>query len=165
MSIPPTGNLGMGFAPLGLSLFGFGAPATAGQASGYVLETSPNGASGDARMIDPYTRDYILDSNGLVQGQSAIAQQVFLAIITTLGSAANPTVGSQFSNMKTFSITTYQGQVKGIVQSALAYLIQSGQISLVSVQASINSNGVAGNVTINWIDNTTGQLNTTSILP
>lgn len=162
-STPPFGNLGMGFAPLGFSLFGFGFPAVAGYQTGFTLEKNPDGPSGDARLIDPYTRDYVIDENGLVTGQSSAAQQVFLAITTTLGSSVNANLGSQFNNVKTFNAATYQSQMAKIVQQALSTLIKQGTISLVSVQASLNSNGVAGNVTINWIDNTTNQLNQTSL--
>ena len=164
MSIfPPTGNLGMGFCPLGFSLFGFGVPANAGYQSGYTLEKNPDGPSGDARRIDPNTRDYTINENGLVVGQSAIAQQVYLAIVTTLGSSVNQNLGSEFSNIKTFDASTYQSQMLRVVQQALSGLIKNGSISLVSVDSFLNSNGVAGNVTINWIDNTTNQLIQTSI--
>jgi len=139
MILPPSGNLGMGFCPLGLSLFGFGVPATSGTVTGYTLEKNPDGPSGDARHIDVYTRDYIVNENGLLQGQSAIAQQVF------------------------FDASTYNSQMSAIVQQALAGLIKQGVVSLVGVQANLNSNGVAGNVTINWVDNTTNQLNQTSV--
>lgn len=156
---------GMGFCPLGFSLFGYGLPATLTPAIGNTLEQSVNGVSKDARFIDPYVRDYVIDSNGLVQGQSAIAQQVFLAIMTTMGTAVNPSVGSQFSKVKTFNVNTYKSQMTKIVQQALAQLIKSGVISLVSVDAQLNSNGVAGNVTINWIDNTNSQVNQTVVQP
>lgn len=163
MSSPPTGNFGMGFCPLGGSLFGFGSPATAGTSTGYTLEKNPDGFSGDARLIDPYTRDYVVDNNGLLTGQSAVAQQVFLAVMTTLGSSVNPVVGSQFSDVKTFDASSFQKQMFSIVQQCLAGLIKQGIISLISVTASQNKNGVAGNVTINWIDNTTGLLNNTKV--
>ncbi len=159
----PTGNLGMGFCPLGFSLFGFGVPATAGSTSGYTLEKNPDGPSGDARLIDPGTRDYTINDNGLVTGQSAIAQQVYLAVVTTLGSSVNQSLGSEFSNVRTFDATNYSSQMITIVQEALANLIKNGSISLVGVIANLNSNGVAGNVIINWIDNTTNQLIQTSV--
>lgn len=165
MSTPPTSPFGMGFCPLGFSLFGYGSPATAATQSGRTLEQVPNGASRDARFIDPYSRDYIIDANGLLAGQSAIQQQVFLAIMTTMGTAANPNVGSQFSHLRTFNPATFQSQINSYVQQALANLIKTGVISLVGVVASLNSNGVCGNVTVNWIDNTTRQTNQTTVTP
>jgi phage gp46-like protein len=158
-------TLGMGYCPLGFSLFGYGSPSTAPPVLGRTLELTVNGPSGDARKIDPYTRDYDVDANGLVQGQSAIAQQVFLAILTTLGSSINPTLGSQFGNIKTWNPNTIANQMTTYVQQALSTLIKNGSISLVNVQASLNPNGVCANVTINWINNFTKQVNQTVVTP
>ncbi len=101
-----SGTLGMGFCPLGFSLFGYGSPAMAPPVMGRTLELSVNGPSGDSRQIDPYSRDYVVDANGLLKGQSAVAQQVFLAIMTTLGTSVNPGLGSQFGNIKTWNPDT-----------------------------------------------------------
>lgn len=160
-----SGTLGMGFCKLGFSLFGYGSPATAVPVLGRTLELSPNSSSGDARQIDPYTRDYIIDANGLVQGQSAVAQQVFLAIMTTIGTSVNQNLGSQFGNIKTWNPTTINQQMTTYVQQALSNLIKTGTISLVNVVASLNPNGVCANVTINWINNLTRQVNQTVITP
>lgn len=158
-----TTTLGMGFSPLGFSLFGYGSPATGSFDQGYTLQEVPNGTSGDARIIDPYTRDYIIDEDGVVKGQSAIAQQVFLAVVTTLGSSVNPNLGSKFSDVRTFDQRTFQAKMIGIVQQCLAALINDGSVTLVSVQAAQNTNRVAGNITINWIDNVSQQLNQTTV--
>lgn len=154
---------GMGFAPLGFSLFGYGVPASAGVDSGFILQESPNSASGDARYIDPYTRDYVIDEDGVVKGESAIASQVRLALFTTKGSSVVQNLGSEFSNVKTFEKKTFERKMQQVVQQALSDLIKNGSISLVSVQAGLNSNGVAGNITINWIDNSTKQVNQTRV--
>lgn len=159
----PTPPKGMGFCPFGFAPFGYGSPATAGDNEGRTLQKTVNGSSGDARQIDPYTRDYNIDENGFIIGQSSIAQQVFLACITSIGSSANPTLGSQFRNLKTFNPSTFQSSVNVIIQKALSSLIKAGTISLVGVVASINSNGVCGNINVTWIDNTTSQQNQTVI--
>jgi phage gp46-like protein len=160
-----SGVLGMGFCGLGLSLFGYGTPAMAVPFMGRTLEKTVNGASGDARQIDPYSRDYVMDANGLLQGQSAIAQQVFLAIVTTLGTSVNPSLGNNLGNIKTWNPNTIQSQVTSYVQQALSNLIKSGAISLVNVVASLNPNGVCTNVQINWINNMNKQINQTTITP
>lgn len=152
-------TLGMGFCPLGFSLFGFGSPATLGMDQGFTLQENVNGVSRDARNIDQFTRDYVIDTDGIVQGQSAIAQQVFLAVSTTLGSSVVQELGSQFSNVKTFDASTFKNQMTNIVQQCLADLIKNGSITLVDVVAQQNSNGIAGNVFIQWLDNTTQQIN------
>lgn len=161
MSGTPT--LGMGFCPLGFSLFGYGVPATAGVDAGFTLQQSPNGASGDARKIDVDTRDYIIDEDGMVKGQSAIAQQVFLAVITTKGSSVVQQLGSELLSIKTFDKNTFNSRVTNVIQQALSELIKNGSISLISVDAGINPNGVAGNIVINWVDNSTKEINQTRI--
>jgi phage gp46-like protein len=163
MSTPPTSVLGMGFCPMGFSIFGFGSPATAGTETGNLLQQSNNSPSADARLIDPYTRDYVIDADGVVTGQSSVAQQVFLAIMTTLGSSVEANLGSQFSRLKTFDQSTFQAKITNIVQQALSSLIKSGTIRLLSVVASQNANGVAGNVLINWVDQTTNTINQTKV--
>ncbi len=53
--------LGFGLAPLGTSPFGTGTPANAGAGSPRLFRR-PDGSQGDAALIDPVTRDFVLDA-------------------------------------------------------------------------------------------------------
>lgn len=162
MSTLPTSLLGMGFAPMGFSIFGYGSPATAGTQTGNLLQQTGSNFSGDARLIDPNTRDYSINQDGLVTGQNSIAQQVFLALMTTVGTSVIATLGSQFSSLKTFD-QNFQSKITNIVNQALSALIKSRTIKVISVISSRNTNGIAGNVTINWQNLINNTLNQTTI--
>jgi len=154
-----TQQLGFGFCPLGVnSIFGFGSPETDDQPSPGLLEETPGGVLGDARFIDPIARDYVIDANGNVTGTSSVAQQVYLALTTIKGSAADFTLGNEFASIKTINPATIKAQVSNYVQRCLAHLIKPGLITIVSlvVQQDVSvSSRLLCNLT--WTDNTASQ--------
>ena len=156
-----TGILGCGFAPMGVSFYGYGLPAVAASQQGSPLEESPNGVVGDARLIDQQTRDYDLDIYGQTTGTSSVSQQVFLALMTTKGSSANFSLGNQLWNIKTINLSSIQAQATNYVNAALSTLIQSKTISLQSVSVSTSQNNICVNLTVNWTDLTSGTSQTT----
>jgi hypothetical protein len=81
-----TSTLGVGAAPAGGSIGGYGSPAT----------TSPHVAqvfSPPAVAIDPTTRDYTFDADGNRNRMSSAQQLVLLALTQTLGQSAVPGLG------------------------------------------------------------------------
>src|ERR1039458_7408003 len=95
-----TSILGAGLARYGVCIAGFGTPAKANALAGKILEDA-DGVSREARYINPSTGDYVIDTNGVVQGCSTISQSVYLAMATTLGSSAIAELGNDFWTMKT----------------------------------------------------------------
>lgn len=160
-------QLGFGFTPFGIntfytgqdnSIFGFGTPSYQGPGMGQSLETTPSGQLvGDARLIDPETRDYDIDVNGNTVGMSSVAQQVFLALMTTKGSCAIFTLGNQLWKIQTINPANIQAQVTNAVQQALLPLTSSNTISLNSVNVSISQNGICVNFTVFWTDLSNNQ--------
>jgi hypothetical protein len=152
-------NLGLGTSPLGISPFGFGAPATANALATSLLIDSL-GSPVDSRFIDPETRDYVIDSLGRTQGMSAVSQAVFLCLLTTLGSSAVATLGSRLSEVKTIDNGTVS-KVQSLVSLALSELISSGTIALIGTDVTTNSKGIG--IVVTWQDLASLQIETLSI--
>src|ERR1700733_12521796 len=131
-------TLGLGLAPLGTPIFGYGSPATASPLNIAILPDA-QGNTMDAPSVDPFTQDYVFTSDGALSGQSAISQQVYLSLITTLGSSAIATLGSSVTDIKTMNLQSIQAQVQNEIQSALSSMVGSGLISLISINVTINS--------------------------
>ena len=156
--------LGLGNCPIGSSLYGYGSPSTVEVQVGTSLESSIiNGRPLDARLIDQGTLDYVFDSNGVLTGQSSTDQRVFLAVKTTLGTAINFNLGSQFGNIKTFDAATIDSQMYNVVYQALSNLIKTKVITLISVQANLNQNGICANVVVNYKNNASNQVTSVSL--
>lgn len=153
--------LGLGLCPIGIVPNGFGSPAIADPLDKNILEDS-QGLLHDARLIDVTTRDYVIDSNGVTSGMSAVAQQVYLALVTTLGSSAIATLGSDVLSTRTMG-DDFQRKVQRQVASALSALISSQTISLISVSVVPYENQAGASITVVWMDNTSNQLQTTAI--
>jgi phage gp46-like protein len=150
-----TGPIGFGLCPCGEVPGGYGEPAFVSA----LVAPSP----ADARYIDPLARDYVLDVNGNLETMSSVAQQVYLALLTTQGSAAINTLGSALRNQATIG-SNFQQLAQEQVASALSTLIKSGTVSLLSVSASLFPNDAGLNLTVTWLDNTTSSINTTTIV-
>lgn len=127
--------LGFGFAPFGSSIYGYGSPDQATVLSSHLLEGSPNGESHPARYIDPQTRDYVIDENGVTKGQNSVSQQVFLALMTDLGSASVTTLGSEFSKIRTIDEST-PAKLRDIVNKALSKLVKANLVKIVDIKTS-----------------------------
>lgn len=156
-------TLGAGACRAGLAVAGFGDPYAGEEPQGTALQNHVNGSLQDARYIDPYTKDYIIDEQGRTQGQTSVSQQVYLALLTTFGSSVNANLGSQFSNIKTFSRKTIAAQIDSVVRKSLSNLISNNSIQLIRTEVSLNTNNIATNITVYWRDNFTNQNQQTSL--
>jgi hypothetical protein len=157
-----TNNLGLGAAPLGVTPMGFGAPATATSLCNNILEDNYS-VKKDARYIDPLTKDYKIDVNGVTEGMSSVAQQVYLALVSYRNSTSVPGLGSSLSDIKTYNKNTITSLVTDKVKQALKTLIDSKTISLGSVSVLQFPNKVALQVTVSWTDLSTNTLHNTSL--
>ena len=153
---PATQILGLGFCPAGLSYHGFGSPATGVMFPSSIYQQS-NNQYGNARFIDPVTQDYVFAANGSLSGMSDIQQSVYLAIITSLGSSADPNLGTQISSVEVIGSSTIS-DIQNYVSTSIASLINSQSIYLNSVnvvQSDANHNRLG--ISISWTDATTNK--------
>jgi hypothetical protein len=79
--------LGLGIAPFGTSIFGYGSPDPAPiQQRGLLVNL--DGTQGDGRRVDPATGQYVLDVNGRTVGMTGVQQLVLMRAKTVLNSSA-----------------------------------------------------------------------------
>lgn len=141
---------GFGIAPAGTSPFGFGAPATASPTVGKPL-TKADGSQGDARKIDPVTKDYVIDpTTGRTVGFDGVQQQVYLALVTVKGSSAVADLGQEFTSLKLIP-ENIQALVEDKVREALAALIQKNKVQLIRVDTELNRNKALA-IRVKWMD-------------
>lgn len=140
-----TPTIGAAFSAAGLVPAGFGVPATGDQKAA--------GTPPTARFIDPATGDYEFGSDGRLRGMTGIEQRVQLAVRTLLGSSALASLGIDLSLDR--ATDDVQRRVQNAVEQALASMVRSGEIAIVSVtvQRPLPSRLVTR---VSWTDLTTG---------
>lgn len=145
---------GAGLSPAGLSPAGYGTPATGdATAPGTPLRTS-QGTAGQARFLDPRTRDYAFDGEGRLVGQGGVPARVQLALTTTLGSSILQTLGlDAWPDVVTDAI---ESQVGDAVRRALKKLVDAGEVEIAAIEVSRpTANRLVTRVS--WRDLTTGS--------
>jgi phage gp46-like protein len=110
--------------------------------------TDVNNQVQSARVINPVTQDYELNSNGTFTGQSAIQTSVYLALFTVFNSSAVSGLGVQFNSIKVIT-PNINKQIFNVVQQALASLINQGLCILVSCNTTNQANGQLA-VQVDW---------------
>ena len=120
-----------------------------------------------ARVINPITQDYELNSNGTFVGQSVVQTSVYLALFTTFNSSAVSGLGNQFLTLGVIT-PNIEKRIYNLTQQALSSLINQGLVELVSCISSSSGDNIS--VDIDWIDltqNSAGQpaFTTTILLP
>ena len=119
--------------------------------------TSTNNQIQSSRVIDPVSQDYILNSDGTFQGQSAVHTSVYLALFTTFNSSAVYGLGNQLKLIKVIT-PNINKQVFNIIQQALRPLISQGVVSLLGCTIQNNGNGNIS-VTVSFQDLTINNAN------
>ena len=155
---------GLGLAPLGTSVLGYGTPATSDSTTRapYLIEKGDTTQTqGDAALINPATRDFVVDPlTGQYKGMTGVQQEVYLALITVRGSSADGGMGQTFSTIQTLSPDT-ETAVKSKVREALARLVGRGAISIVSIAVRVVTTQLF--ISVEWLDRTSGAAQTTSV--
>lgn len=148
---------GLGFAGIGTSLAGYGSIAQGDEPDLRILIDSTGQRLG-ARYIDPITRDYVLNANGHIAGMNGIQQEVYLAILTVLGSSVDPGLGQTFSSIRILTDNTIN-LITNSVNVALNDLIKSNKISLTGINVIRDENANRIRINIFWVDllNNSGQ--------
>lgn len=156
--------LGFGACGFGAAGFGWGTPASAGAGTARLLiQTDGPGAGtpGDCEKIDTTTGDYVLDAAGNEVGWDSLSQQVYLALRTELGSAADQTMGITLP--KGGVITEgIKAQIASAVERALANLTGAGLLTIVSiVSARVGQSALV--TTVNWQPTAGGLVQSTTV--
>ena len=154
-------NLGLGACPMGSSPLGFGSPGAVSSIVAPLLR-KPDGTYGDAVAIGPATGDYVLDEHGNKVGGISVAQRVYLALRTRLGSSAVANLGIEpFPDVIRADFET---RVRAIVQAALLDLTTAGLVELVDTNiGALNTNPDGRRIAVRWKDITNGQITTTFV--
>lgn len=129
---------GFGICPIGSVPFGYGSPATARPNIGAALTTT-KGTAGNARLIDPRTKDYVIDPNtGRPMGDDGIRSMVYLALTTIKGTSTVTDLGNEFDTVKLKNEKT-EAQLQDLTRQALAELVNQKLIRIESVV--VNTSG------------------------
>ncbi len=123
-------SLGAGFSAAGTSPAGTGDVDFATVPSGNLF-VDANGVRQACRLIDPASRQYVLNSDGSSSGMASAAQLVQLRIQTLRDSSALPGFGKRNTGGKVNERTARQ--VKTDVEECLSDLVVGGVIRLVEV--------------------------------
>jgi hypothetical protein len=156
--------LGLGFAPLGTSLAGFGVPDTAVISKPRVF-IKADGTQGNAALLQPNDEgklDYVLDASGQKVGADSVPMMVLLALKTALGSSIDGTLGLDVSEMRQFTGNSAQA-ADAAVRKALASLVARRLISVLSVTFEREGQN-ACLLFVSWMDLSNGEKNITSLL-
>jgi hypothetical protein len=121
----------------------------------------------NAIYINPVTKDFELNDNGLFKGMSSIVQMVQLALTTNLGSSVDSGLGININKIKVIN-ASLKTDISGYVNSALTRLISANLISLQKVDVKRESTNKIF-ISISWLDLTentafTTQLGSTGVL-
>jgi hypothetical protein len=138
---------GLGLAPFGTSLLGFGANAVADYSGKDTLLTDTR-QQGTCRRLNPASLSYDFDTSGNMLGMSTAQQLVELAL----------TDSRSFAIRQKVITPSLALDIETNIRSALADLTDGGLIELIQVKASLSGTRLLVNV--RWIDkaNDTEQL-------
>jgi hypothetical protein len=156
--------LGIGLAPLGTCLAGFGVVDTA-EISAPAIFKKPDGTQGNAALLVPNDEgklDYVVDASGQKVGADSVPMMVLLALKTAKGTSIDGTLGLDVSAMRQFSGNSAQA-ADTAVRNALASLVKRKLITVLSVtfeRAGTN----AAKLFVSWMDLTNGEKNLTDLL-
>jgi hypothetical protein len=155
---------GVGQQSGGTSSSGFGDSAEATARGGSFLRDTLTGKSLGTRLINPATKDYVMDDdNGRILGQHYVQHAVQMSIATVQGSAADTEMGHRLASLDRIS-PNFARQVEALLTEALKPLTDRGLVEVKGfVQATV---GLGGNINglergaiygrLLWKDLTTG---------
>lgn len=148
--------MGIGTAPYGTSLHGWGAVGVGSAIPGAApLRTSATGSQQTGRAIDPATRDFVMLDDGSLAGMPTVQQLVALAIL-------GPQFRGRLRQIDRMG-TAFAAQVRSAVDVALFGLVQRGLIEVVGVDA-VKVTDRRGRVLVRWRDLQTGRVVPTEII-
>ncbi len=147
--------IGTGFSSSGFTPGGFGEPTAPPERSQQEWVIQGTNISGTGRYINPETRDYEFDSNGLFRGDTSAQQMVFLALATTRASAADLNMGQNLFKLRTIG-GNYIQFITNLINEALAELVNNGVIIVNNIEVKRNNTNRLTTF-ITWTDASTQE--------
>lgn len=142
---------GAGLQPAGTTPAGFGAPTASSSGSNVVLPDSSTPASHGSRKIHPVTRDYVMNSDGRLEGMNNVQHLVQLAVTNA---------ALQLQEIDRLD-GSFERAINSILSAALAPLAQQGLLEVLGVSVRMNEEGgLKGGqavTTLRWRDLTTND--------
>lgn len=155
--------IGAGLSPAGLAAAGYGVPDLSSVPLNAVLPDLKTGLPQTGRYLNPVTKDYQFTADGRIQGMGTVPQLVQLALTTTLGTCAVPTLGQAFAKIREKG-PGFRQQLTAAVSAALAPLIKTNQVQIRSIVVNdYPSAPDAGLASVSWVDLTTGLQQSTTV--
>jgi hypothetical protein len=155
----PSTDLGLGVAPLGTALYGYGAPTTLNSTvSKLFLKEEDLTVQANSPAINTKSGDFIRDpETGIHRGMDSVQQMVYLALRTAKNSSLVPNFGI---NRPPKVITDgVEREIQQTVQDALSDLILRRLVELISVEVQrIKTTGLQ--ILVNWRNLTNSENNT-----
>lgn len=146
---------GFGNAPFGVGPYGVGTPAIAPSLQGVIYADPTTGRSLSGRLVDPGTKQYVYNSNGLAIGVSSARQVVELALRTVFNSSG--VAGMGFDPTRSPEVKPdFVNQLTAAVRDALADAINRGLITLQQVDVQLQNGRPPARITARFIDLVTG---------
>lgn len=153
---------GAGIQKAGRTTAGYGTSASATVFGGGFLRDEVTGATLGARLIDPKSRDFVLDSNGRLLGMKSVRHAVLIAVHTVRDSSAVRGLGNRLSSIQRIG-ASFEKQILDILTEALRPLITAGLVEVVGFsqfRAGDGTNGMLPGAAfgrLKWRDLTTKQ--------
>ena len=153
---------GAGLQKAGKTSAGFGTSSEATVFEGGFLRDEITGETLGARLINPKTKGFVLDSNGRLLGMKSVRQAVLIAIHTVRDSSAVRGLGNRLSSIDRIG-SNIERQILNILSEALAPLVQAGLVEVVGFsqfKAGDGKNGMLPGAVFGrfrWKDLTTKQ--------
>lgn len=104
------------------------------------LKDPAQGTVSSARRIDPISRDFALQNNGLYQGMNEVEQIVLLSISTTFNSSALQNFGQNFGSVKVIS-PYIKKQISSLLNQCLGTLLAANLITLSAISVTADQLG------------------------
>lgn len=144
--------------------YGVGTPAVLPTSSGRVLTVLGTGEQSGARLIDPITRDYVIDANGRCVGMDAVQQLVYLAVATSKGTSAMRSLGQELKQIKRIT-SNFEKRVDETLRAAVQHIVDRGLIEYVGTSVRIveKPGGKLASIHLRWRDVSTGKEDTTFV--
>lgn len=101
-----------------------------------LLNFSGSNRIDNARYINPQTLDFEISPNGHYVGMNSVDQEVQLALTTTLGTAAQTSLGTTIKNVKTITPNVVS-LIQSSITQALQPMVLSSKIVINNISVSV----------------------------
>ncbi len=121
---------GVGLQSAGTSSAGYGSISPINPNSGRVLRDPLVVGSSGSRRIDPFTRDYVVDTDGRLSGMPNVPQLVQLAITTEFNTSAPRGMGHKLKSIDRVT-ANFEQVVLSVLTNALKRLVDLRLVEVV----------------------------------